>query len=222
MTTDVDAFISHFDQRNGFARSHLFQVYLDINANPVKGVSRKGTKLSQLAEGLDGTGIGLQAQTASLPTKGLITKEIFTQNVPKPVGYNLQYSDLAITFAMDNNVLAMNIWNFMNAWMNMVVNPKTAFVGYHSEYSCDIHVSTVVPDIRAVAQPKHSNLAGKRPVRITFKGCFPKTMGEVSLDAGSSGDVLKLPVTFAITKFEDARWDPQWLDSTGASNQVTT
>ena len=222
----IDRIVNHFEQRGGFARSHSFLVYIDLDgADGGRGtkVKKDGATLKGLSGMVPGD-LTIQASSVELPSKGLLTKEIFTQNIPVPMGYNLQYSDLTVNFIMDNNTNNMNVWNFFNTWMNLIVNPVSAYVGYLNDYSCPIYVSTVNQNVTrsgmsaGIASPTVDR--DSKPVNIKFHNAFPKTMGAVSMDASSTGETLKLPVTFAIKKFEDVRWD-DWTKKSAASNSVT-
>ena len=224
----IDSFVSHFAARNGFARGNSFMVYIDIDsAGNAQGVNATngagGIKQTLKSFGLTPEHLTIQAQNVELPTKGLLTKEIFTQNVPVPMGYNFQYSDLTMGFLMDNSVENMNVWNFFNAWMNMIVNPSSHYVGYHNDYSCNIYVSTMAQSISkakmgpGVANPNTES--NSKPINIKFHNCFPKTISSVAMDASSTGEPLKLNVTFAIKKFEDYTWD-DWTQK-GVKNAVT-
>ena len=122
---DIDGFIGQVGAK-GFARGNLFTVYVDIAQLDQSWVSGTSITTADLA---------MQAQSVELPTKALLTKEIFTQNIPNPMGYNLQYSDLTINFLLDNNTDRMTIWGFFNTWMNRIVNPYNTYVGYKKDYS---------------------------------------------------------------------------------------
>ena len=221
---DVQGFIDHFKARNGFARANQFSVYIDINGTGAEGSvksSNKGTTLGALSK-FNPALLAMQAQTVELPSKGLLTKEIFTQNVPTPIGYNIQYSDLTVNFLMDNRTDGMTIWSFFNTWMNMVTNPATAFVGYLREYACPIYVSTIIPSPGQKLTTGQASVTEKqniKPIIVKFIDCFPKTLGAVSFDYSSTGESVKLAVTFATRKFEDAKYD-DWTKAVGASNQV--
>ena len=221
---DVQGFIDHFKQRNGYARANQFSVYIDINGTGGEGsvrASDKGSTLGALSK-FDPALLAMQAQTVELPSKGLLTKEIFTQNVPTPIGYNIQYSDLTVNFLIDNRTDGQTIWSFFNTWMNMVTNPATAFVGYLKDYACPIYVSTIIPSPGQklnTGQGAANQKRAVKPIIVKFIDCFPKTLGAVSFDYSSTGEAVKLAVTFAIRKFEDAKWD-DWTKTVGASNQV--
>ena len=211
-TYDIDGFVSHMGSRGGPARSNDFVVYVACEGvvnNQKNGLSTM-TKIT--AEDL-----AMQVQSVDMPTKALLTKEIFTQNIPNPIGYNLQYSDLTINFLLDSYTNGMTIWSFYNAWVNMVVNPVTSYVGYKKDYSCPIYVSTVAqstPKVKTPRSPDASfgfpeNLQYK-PIAIEFIDAFPKSIGNVTLDY-SSGDAVKFPVTFSIKQFEDVKFDKSML-----------
>tara|TARA_B100000085_G_scaffold190305_1_gene174265 strand:- start:192 stop:848 length:657 start_codon:yes stop_codon:yes gene_type:complete len=197
---DIDGFIGQVGAK-GFARGNLFTVYVDIAQLDQSWVSGTSITTADLA---------MQAQSVELPTKALLTKEIFTQNIPNPMGYNLQYSDLTINFLLDNNTDRMTIWGFFNTWMNRIVNPYNTYVGYKKDYSCPIYVSTIGTGKNVPKSPDHSFGANKdthhKSVAVKFVDCFPKTLGQASLDY-SNAEVIKFPVTFAIRHFEDVKID---------------
>ena len=216
---DIDGFVSHMGKRGGIAKANEFVVYIDVS----QGIrAKEGEQDIVQKTGIQPNDLALQVQTVELPTKALLTKEIFTQNIPNPIGYNLQYSDLTINFLLDNNTNGMTIWSFFNTWVNMVASPTTAYVGYKKDYSCPIYVATVQNSSKLPRNMESSfgasGNAQYKPVSVKFHDCFPKTLGAVSLDYGGS-DALKFPVTFAIRSFEDHRWDSSMIPR-GASNSV--
>tara|TARA_Y100000004_G_C8946552_1_gene426531 strand:- start:1860 stop:2645 length:786 start_codon:yes stop_codon:yes gene_type:complete len=190
---NIDDFIEYFNK--GFGYTNLFVVYINFDE-----VSNGRYSLRSLAD-KTAPGIALACQSAIIPGKTLITKERFTQSVPKQFGYNIQYSDITCNFLVDANISGRNTWNLFNTWMDMIVNPTTAFVGYHDEYSCEMHISMMDHD----NDPHNDALGGageggKKIVGIKAEKAFPKALGEISLDAGST-DVAKFSVTFGFHRF---------------------
>ena len=207
---DIDGFISHMSKRGGVARGNDFVVYVACESI----VDAVGTKLSSKTK-ITAADLAMQVQSVDMPAKALLTKEIFTQNIPNPIGYNLQYSDLTINFILDAYTDGMTLWSFYNAWVNMIVNPKTAYVGYKKDYSCPIYVSTVRQGKDVPKSPDASFGFGDtntqyKPISVKFIDCFPKTLGNIALDYSAS-DAVKFPVTFAIKQMEDAKFDHDML-----------
>jgi len=204
-TYDIDGFVSHMGSRGGPARSNDFVVYVACD----KVVNSVNKKLSTMAE-LTAKDLAMQVQSVDMPTKALLTKEIFTQNIPNAIGYNLQYSDLTINFLLDSKTNGMTIWSFYNAWVNMIVNPVTSYVGYKKDYSCSIYVSTVAQSSKTPSSPDSgfgfTNNMQYKPIAIEFIDAFPKSIGNATLDYSSS-DAVKFPVTFSIKQFRDVIYD---------------
>lgn len=215
---DIDGFVTHMGKRGGVAKGNEFVVFIDVSKGVVDG---KGKDLA-VATGIGANDLALQVQSVELPTKALLTKEIFTQNIPNPMGYNLQYSDLTINFLLDADTNGMTIWSFFNSWLNMIVNPVTAYVGYKANYSCPIYVATIRQTDKLPRNVDSSfgasGNAQHKPVSVKFHDCFPKTLGQAALDYSAS-DAIKFPVTFAIRSFEDHRWDTSIVPR-GATNSV--
>ena len=215
---DIDGFVSHIGKRGGVARGNDFVVYVACESI-VDAVNKNLSSTTKITA----ADLAMQVQSVDLPAKSLLTKEIFTQNVPNPIGYNIQYSDLTINFILDAYTDGMTLWSFYNAWVNMIVNPKTAYVGYKKDYSCPIFVSTVrqgkdVPKSPDASFGSKGNTQYK-PISVKFIDCFPKTLGNLAFDYSSS-DAVKFPVTFAIKQFEDAKFDSTMLPL-GNSSGVT-
>ena len=190
---NIDDFVEYFGK--GFGYTNLFVCYINFDkvTNGVRSLKTETDKTSP--------GIALACQSVALPGKALITKERFTQSVPKQFGYNIQYSDITCNFIVDANISGKNTWNFFNTWSDMIVNPSTGFVAYHDDYSCDMYLSMMDHD-NSITNPALGSKTegGNKIIGIVCEKVFPKAIGEISLDAGSA-DIGKFSVTFASHKF---------------------
>ena len=190
---NIDDFVEYFNK--GFGYTNLFVAYINFET-----VHNGRLFLSSVSD-KTASGIAMACQSVAIPGKALITKERFTSSVPKQFGYNIQYSDITCNFLVDNSTKRKNTWNMFNSWMDMVVNPRTGFVSYHDEISCDMFLSMMDHD-NSIDNPALGSKTegGKKVVGITCEKVFPKAMGEISLDAGST-DLAKFSVTFASHRF---------------------
>ena len=196
---NIDDFVEYFAK--GFGYTNLFVCYINFDSvtNGQKSLKSLTDKTSP--------GIALACQSVAIPGMTLITKERFTSSVPKQFGYNIQYSDITCNFIVDANISGKNTWNFFNTWLDIVVNPSTGFVAYHDDYSCDMHLSMMDHDNSATSDGLGSKgEGGNKIIGITCESVFPKALGEISMDAGST-DVAKFSVTFASHRFFSTKYD---------------
>ena len=199
---NIDDFVEYFGK--GFGYTNLFVAYIQF-----ENVTNGTTSLRSVTDKTS-SGIAMACQSVAIPGKALITKERFTSSVPKQFGYNIQYSDITCNFLVDNNSSGKNTWNLFNSWMDMVVNPKTGFVAYHDDISCDMFLSMMDHDnsIENTALGSKTE-GGNKVIGITCEKVFPKAMGEISMDAGST-DLAKFSVTFASHRFFETGYT--WTD----------
>ena len=196
---NIDSFVGYF--KDGFAYSNLFACYIDF----AKVHNGSAIRLADIAD-KSSPGIAVACQTASIPGKSLITKERFTQSVPKPMAYNVQYSDVTCTFLVEHNKQGRNTWAFFNNWMDIIVNPTTAFVSYVDDYSCDIYLSLMNAGNGLNATDSSIGGITSNPIRkvvgIKLENAFPKSIAEISVSQ-SDANVSTFGVTFAVHRWKD-------------------
>ena len=202
---NIDDFVEYFNK--GFGYTNLFVCYIPF-ADVVTNQGGGNVTLQQLTDKTS-PGIALACTSAVIPGKTIVTKERFTQSVPKQFGYNIQYSDVTCNFIVDANMSGRNTWYFFNTWLGMIANPTTGYVGYHEEYSTEMHLSLMDHDNSSKSESLGAGTeGGNKIVGIKCTGVFPKALGEISLDMGSS-DIAKFSVTFGLHRWFTTS-APEW------------
>jgi len=121
MAFNVNQFISHFDSREGFAKSSKFDVIINVPSF----LMNMGTS-EQLS---------LQCESAELPgyTLNTIDNKIF--GAPTPLAGTPSFGDVTLSF-----ICAGNLWEkkFFDTWLDNIIPKQTYLVNYKMNYVTDI------------------------------------------------------------------------------------
>ena len=174
----IDAFKSRLSY--GVARPHSYRVLV---SSPDRGVV---------------TSIGLMAESASLPGKGLQTKTLTTYGPEIKVPYQEVYTDFEIGFICQSDMYERK---FFDEWQRRIVNPISGYFKYQDDYTQYLTIQQLDPKGRVV----YSGVA---------VGAFPRLIGDLRLGYNMVNQYHTLSVTFCCRRFMD---DRVWFGSNGDS-----
>lgn len=213
MAFNVNQFISHFDSREGFAKSSKFDVIINIPSF----LMNMGTS-EQLS---------LQCESAELPgyTLNTIDNKIF--GAPTPLAGTPSFGDVTLSF-----ICAGNLWEkkFFDTWLDNIIPKQTYLVNYKMNYVTDIIIRQysefmpIDPQEEALRQARATAdrtidralaaVATRTPMdperfnkphvsyACTLINAFPVTVNAMNLNWGTD-EIHRLTVAF---KFD--RWLP--------------
>lgn len=121
MAFNVNQFISHFDSREGFAKSSKFDVIINVPSFLMSmGTSEQ---------------LSFQCEAAELPGYTLNTIENKIFGAPTPLAGTPTFGDVTLSF-----ICAGNLWEkkFFDAWLDNIIPKQTYLVNYKMNYVTDI------------------------------------------------------------------------------------
>ena len=184
MGITLDDMKSTISKRDGLARSNRFNVHMNI---PVINVSLTNiiTNLLKGNNAMAGTvnnprDISILCETTGIPGIDFgITETSYGIKRRKFVnGYDQQ--DITFTFLVTNDYFARN---FLNAWVNSVVNQFDGTFNYKSEYASDIIIQQL--------DTRNNVLGGAKLVNA-----YPVSIQEMPLSNNQDNDITRVTAMF--------------------------
>lgn len=145
--------------------------------------------------------VSLLAESAVLPKLDIRTErlKIYGPSEPRPI--DIDYGEtMSISFYLDNK---MNLRDFFERWINLVVNKSSFNVNYQREYVSNEITITKLDNKDDVVRT------------YTFKEAFPISIQASNLSYSSVDQFDKIEVTFAYRTWEakDTKYSTNWISS---------
>ena len=125
-------------------------------------------------------------QSVDTPEKSIGEIVVNHQGLTYKLPGDITVSPVTLTFRVDQN---MKSYNYMNLWINLIVDSLTNSRGLLSEVQKNLLLHQDGPNNEIVAT-------------WDMKGVFPTNVGPISYDADSVDTIGQFTVTFAINDFE--------------------
>lgn len=197
--------------KNGLSRTNRFQVIIALPQKIVEDTEKNAEKSSQLAQwfgeavkivkifsgkgSADYTrGLDLMCAQTSLPGKTINVSETKYNGDTLKSGHSILYGQHQFTFKVSTDMYEKDI---IDNWMNLVVDPTTHEVGYHSDYATNIIINQLNTNDKVVKS-------------YMLEDAWPVNVNELVLSHLESNNTHELMVQFAYR-----RWKDLDLDSTG-------
>jgi hypothetical protein len=132
--------------------------------------------------------VSLMCEISQLPSLIIQTKQLKIQGpaYQRPIGMDFNGDGIPMTFYVDKN---LKIKTFFDDWMYSIVNPNSFNVKYQSEYVTTLRVSQL---------DESDNIK----YTIELLDAFPRSMGQLDLNASSANQMHRLTVVFAYRKWQ--------------------
>jgi hypothetical protein len=162
----------------GLAKQNRFEIQMPTP-------NALGSKITQNESRM----INMFCETTSLPTQtiGVRAQRIYGPAYPRPVSTDYGGDGIALTFLVDQS---MDIKNFFDAWLSMIVDPHQYFVHYQSDYIVPIRISQLDNKDRVVYS-------------VVLEDAFPRSVQMLEVNNTAQNSVHKLTVNFVYR-----RWTP--------------
>jgi hypothetical protein len=162
----------------GLAKQNRFEIQMPTP-------NALGSKITQNESRM----INMFCESTSLPTQtiGVRTQRIYGPAYPRPVSTDYGGDGIALTFLIDQS---MDIKNFFDAWLSMIVDPHQYFVHYQSDYVVPIRISQLDNQDRVIYS-------------VVLEDAFPRSVQMLEVNNSSQNSVHKLTVNFVYR-----RWTP--------------
>jgi hypothetical protein len=142
------------------------------------------------------------ARSANIPAQNMSEIPISFQGMNLYIGGTPTYDEWQVTFLCDE---AHELRRLFLKWNSLIYDAGTSFVG---------HSNTYKSDKMGVAQLARN---GKQVSRIGFVGAFPKSVGQIELAHGTTGEAETFQVTFRYDFFVNVN---QFGEQTTAGSSV--
>jgi hypothetical protein len=126
------------------------------------------------------------ARSTELPGNDLGEVPVYFQGMSVPLGTPPSYSPWTVTFLCDE---AHELRRIMMRWQSLVYDPGTMLLGHSNSY---------MSDQMAVAQMARN---GQKVAVYGFVGCWPKTVGNISVGHDQTGSIETFDVTVRYTYY---------------------
>lgn len=120
----------------------------------------------------------LFCESATLPGLEISTAQTRTYGEVREFPYDRVFDNVPMSFYMDNN---MQIKNFFDRWMELIVDPVTRDIGYYSSYISTVTIFQL-------------DLRGNETYMVQLFEAYPKALDAMTLNYGSR-DVHTLRVS---------------------------
>lgn len=181
----IRSFISSVQNHGGLARTNRFLVRMnppevgaiDTDNGPVETTQRQRT---------NGQDITLLCHSCTLPGRSLTTTDYTLQKqaIKMPSGFTNE--DVTLTFHVTNDQYIRDIFE---KWFESIVSVKNYRVSFQENYAVDVEIIQI-------------DQQDKEILKCLLKKAYPITMGPITLDNSSAGEVLKLEVTLTYSDHE--------------------
>lgn len=171
MSGNINDFKSSF--KTDLARPNKFEVNIPIPLTMLPYVNSAKT-------------LNYRCEHASLPGRTLATTEQKTYGPIEKFPYLTTYTDLDLTFIIDDD---MSQKVFFDAWLNYI-NPT---YNYNIRYKSDYATTVTITQFDVTNQPSYS---------INLYDAYPISLNQLDLDWAGDG-YHKLNVTFAYTRWNN-------------------
>ena len=135
---------------------------------------------------LNSRDVMMLCESVNLPGLNIFTNELRVFGESRSTPYSVSYSEISMNFLLDKN---MKVRQYFEDWTNQVFDRSTRELGYYTDYTKDIEIYV-------------SDKEGKPVHAVKLYQCFPKSIGDVSLDYNSR-DILRVPVTIQYKYWEN-------------------
>ena len=139
--------------------------------------------------GFNGREISMRCESVSMPGRNLTT--VTDSNIYGPtreIVENVSFAeDVTLTFQASQN---LNEREFFESWQQQSFNATTFDVGYYFDY-------VGVVEIYLLDQN------GRRQYGCRLNEAFPKTVGQVDLNAAPATEIIKLPISFSFRTWDN-------------------
>lgn len=151
------------------------------------GISRPNRYMVYLTSpfGYSTQDLCLRCEATSLPGKSFATTPHTLMGSSREKPYNTLYETQELTFICSEG---MNEEKFFNAWMGLIIDPYSGYVGYHDEYVTDLEIYQMGVD-------------GMASYGVIFHEIYPKTVSPISLGYADDNAYNKLTVSFSYHKW---------------------
>jgi hypothetical protein len=181
--------------KNGYLRTHSFDVVLGI-PTALAGQTISGTAANTSSPVNDVNRIlTLRAEEARTPVATIVTADIPRYSIgptqKQPV--TAQFQDTWFSIICDKYG---KVWNFWNAWLNMVFSFSPAYTGSgtHSQYPS--YTAKYKDEYATQIMLNLYDQTGNMPIQFLFNDAFPIQMKEVSLGWAEQGELVRLSIAF--------------------------
>jgi len=131
-------------------------------------------------------------ESTSLPVRSLATVDSQIHGPPTKMPYQSTYTEAAFSFYLTEFMAQKKLFD---AWLDMIINPRTGNVSFFDQYSCTI-------EIRKFSRRAESPNTDSPDYSVKLIDAFPSIVGEVQLSHSAGNEILKLPVTFMYRRWE--------------------
>jgi len=179
-----DDFKSTINKRDGLARPNRFAVYMHI---PVLSLSLSNTIINLFKGDPWHKGsinnprdISVLCETTGIPGIDVGTTESAYGIKRRKLPHSFDQQDITFTFHLTNDYFSRN---FLNTWMNSVINKLDATINYKSAYASDIIIQQLDGNNKPVAGVKLYN-------------AYPVSVQEISLSNANDNSFNTISATF--------------------------
>lgn len=194
--------------KHGLSRTNRFRVIIQLPQKIVDNTAEEAKKSSKLAEWFgeaikvvkiftgNGTadftrGLDIMCSQTALPGKMINVSETKYNGDTLKAGYSIMYGQQQFTFKVSRDMYEKNI---IDSWMNLVVDPNTHEIGYHSSYATNI----VIHQLNNRDQVVHS---------VMLEDAWPVNVNELVLSNLETNNTHELMVQFAYRKWKNVDLD---------------
>ena len=183
----MNEILAEFRSDDGYALPSRYEVVLlppqGSRAKPQGALSNIFAKVMQENTG-EGTTrkTGLQCESISFPGRNIDTAE--DTNIYGPVrqiAQGVTYADLSATFQCSSDLRERK---FFETWQRLAYNPQTWAMQYYDSYTGSLDIYQLDNNDR-------------RRYGVRLVECYPKVIGDQSLDYGSVNTLQTVQVSFA-------------------------
>lgn len=190
--------------KHGVSRTNRFQVLIPVPSKLQNSVTSNSEldKKSKFAEIFSETikviqvftgggtteftrGLDLMCSQTELPGKTINISETKYNGDTNKVGNSIMYGNQQFVFKVSKDMYEKNI---IDAWMNLIINPKTHEIGYMNDYVSDITIYQLDTNDQIV----HA---------VMLEDAFPVMMNPLTLSNLEQNNVHELMVQFAYKKW---------------------
>lgn len=169
----------------GVARPNRYIVYL---------TSPFGTNIEE---------ISLRCEATTLPGKSIATTTHTIYGASREKPYNQIFETQEMTFICSEG---MNEKKFFDAWLSLIIDPTSGYIGYHDDYATDIEIYQMGTD-------------GYASYGVKLHEAFPKVISPLTLGYAENDTYHKLTISFSYLYWTRVV-DPQSKNNSGLSNDL--
>ena len=124
--------------------------------------------------------VNILAQSSTIPGREVEALDVPFMGAQYKLAAGVTYPDWEVSFRIDDNY---DVYKKFRAWSELIKGTQTNIASFPAQYKTD-------PELYQL------DGAGNKLTKITLKGAFPTTIGDVDLDMAAN-DIQLLSVTFA-------------------------